>query len=78
MARMSRLDNEIGSFLEALRERPDWDRTVLIATGDMASSFNKLLEPGSTPWNQLHREGVQVPADPASSGSGGVAIYSGR
>ncbi len=53
-------DQEIGRLLEALRMRPDWDRIIVAATGDHGEEF---YERGTWyhSWNQLHREGVQVP-----------------
>ncbi len=53
-------DGEIGVLLEGLKRRADWDRTMVVATGDHGEEFG---EHGTWlhQWNQLHREGIQVP-----------------
>jgi arylsulfatase A-like enzyme len=53
-------DLEIGRLLGELRARPDWDQTIIAVTGDHGEEF---FERGTWhhSWNQLHREGTQVP-----------------
>ena len=53
-------DSEIGRFLDQLRLRSDWDRTIVAITGDHGE---ELYEHGTWhhAWNKLYREGIQVP-----------------
>lgn len=57
---VSAVDKQIGRLLEVLRVRSDWDRTIVAVTGDHGE---ELYERGTWhhSWNQLHREGIQVP-----------------
>jgi arylsulfatase A-like enzyme len=57
---LAAVDNEIGRLLGELRARADWDRTIIAVTGDHGEEF---FEHGTWhhSWNQLHREGINVP-----------------
>ncbi len=57
---LTRADLEIGRLLTELRKRPDWDRTIIAVCGDHGE---ELFERGTWhhSWNQLHREGIEVP-----------------
>jgi arylsulfatase A-like enzyme len=57
---LTAVDSEIGRLLGELRARADWDRTIVAVTADHGE---ELFERGSWhhSWNQLHREGINVP-----------------
>jgi arylsulfatase A-like enzyme len=53
-------DLEIGRLLDAVRLRPDWNRTIVAVAGDHGEEFH---EHGTWQhqWNRLYREGIHIP-----------------
>ena len=54
------VDREIGRLLHALRQKPEWDRTIVGVMGDHGEDF---YEHGTWhhAWNKLYGEGLHVP-----------------
>lgn len=54
------LDEQLGRLINYLRGRDDWERTVIIVTGDHGEEFYEHGTYGHG-WNQLFDEGTHVP-----------------
>lgn len=61
-------DQSLSPFLDALRRRDDWNNTHIAMTGDHGEEFYEHGTWGHS-WNQLHREGANVPLIIRTAGS---------
>ena len=61
-------DQALAPLLDSLRDRDDWDHTHLVMTGDHGEEFYEHGTWGHS-WNQLHREGANVPLIIRTAGS---------